>query len=143
MGSSHETIKIDYGSNFRMIHGDVYSYTKNLIKNKELSFQDIGVWFLLCNYMKPYSTEIDISISKFSKETGKSKGHVSEQINKLAKHNLIIKKNDKLYINLKFATRGNEVYEDIYRFSHADFNLRNEISMEKSDERNIRRDLEF
>ena len=137
MNSSHEIIKIDYGSNFRMIHGDVFNYTKEYIRDKKLSFQDIGLWLCLCEYMKPYSTEINISISKLADDFNKSKGHISERINKLIQYELIIKKDNKLYINLKFITRGNEIYKYIYDMSEADFETKDYISREKAKESDI------
>lgn len=140
MDNSHEKIKIDYGNNFRMIHGDIYNYTKELIKQRKLSFSDIGIWFYLCEYMKPYSTELDISISKFSAILNKSKGHISESINKLIKYNLIIQKDKKLYINLQYATRGNDIYKYVYDISQANFETKyefNNVSIKKAEESEI------
>lgn len=138
MVSNYDKVKVDYGNKFRMISGDIYNdYIKNLINSKQLTFSDIGVWLYLCEHMKPFSTEISISIRQFAKDFSRAKSHILNQVHKLIRYGLIIKKDNKLYINLNYATRGNEVYEDIYSLCGSKLNLKEDLCMAKSREEDI------
>lgn len=143
MQHSQEKIKIDYGNDFKVLHGEVFRVIQELLDCNKLKQKDICIWIRMLEYMKPYSTEIDISISELAKKVHKSKGHTAESVQRLIENNFIIQHNRKLYINLNYATRGNEVYKHVYDICNAKFDRRFEINMEKSREEDICYDEAF
>lgn len=136
-------VKVDYGNQFRSLHMDLFDIAETLLCQNKITPKDFCIWVLLCKYMKPYSTEINIGMGEFAKRINKSRGHLSETLKRLIKNKLIIQHNKKLFINLNYATRGNDVYEHIYKICNSDLKMVQELNREKSREEDICYDEAF
>ena len=141
---NYEKVTIEFGNNYRIIQGEAFSYLKEQLKNKTITYTDGMIWVLLCEYMKNYSTEINIKMVDFAKSIGKSKSHISETFSRLVKCGLLIRINNTFYINLNYATRGNTVYNHICKISNykdkikeQKYSYMQEVSLRKEKEEDI------
>lgn len=149
---NYEKVTIKFGGDFRVVRAEAIKYMKKQIKAKNLKLSDCGVFLLICDDMKIYSTEINISIRQLAKELGKSKSNIAEIFNRLVKCRLLIKKDDTFYINLNYATRGNTVYKHVCEITNYQDKIETkrqkyedvpEVSLEKEKEENINRSKAF
>lgn len=109
--SGGDIVNIDFGNSFRMVNVEKLI---DLVKKDIISWQDLGVFVALSNYIKPYSTEISVSKSQFARKLGKQRSYIGKIINKLITNNLIVEYDGKLFLSLDYVTRGAEVYKHVY-----------------------------